>query len=126
MTGYTIQNEGFLHQEDNVTIILDTFLDHRNAYYFWTNPLGVRTDGRIVDDGEAFSTNWAGEWETKATASRTGGTPRSASPSPTSSSRPKDRRDVRHAPGPRAVPHPGVEQLDAGRREQRKVAATRT
>lgn len=65
--GYTVQNEGFLHQEDNITVILDTFLDHRNAYYFWTNPLGVRTDGRIVDDGEAFSTNWAGEWETKST-----------------------------------------------------------
>lgn len=66
VTAYTVQNEGFLHQEDNVTIILDTFLDHRNAYYFWTNPLGVRTDGRIVDDGEAFSTNWQGEWEVKA------------------------------------------------------------
>ncbi len=67
VTAYTVQNEGFLHQEDNITVILDTFLDHRNAYYFWTNPLGVRTDGRIVDDGEAFSTNWKGEWETKAT-----------------------------------------------------------
>ncbi|MBU8895763.1 hypothetical protein DRW03_20740 [Corallococcus sp. H22C18031201] len=67
ITGYTVQNEGFLHQEDNITIILDTFLDHRNAYYFWTNTLGVRTDGRIVDDGEAFSTNWKGEWESKST-----------------------------------------------------------
>lgn len=65
ITAYTVQNEGFLHQEDNVTVMLDTFHDHRNAYYFWTNPLGVRTDGRIVDDGEAFSTNWQGEWEAK-------------------------------------------------------------
>lgn len=63
--GYTVQNEGFLHQEDNVTVILDPFLDHRNAYYFWTNFLGVRTDGRIIDDGEAFSTDWKGEWESK-------------------------------------------------------------
>ncbi|MFM7201001.1 MAG: DUF5916 domain-containing protein [Myxococcota bacterium] len=62
---YTVQNEGFLHQEDNVTIILDPFLDHRNAYYFWTNFLGVRTDGRIIDDGEAFTTDWKGEWEAK-------------------------------------------------------------
>jgi hypothetical protein len=65
VTAYTVQNEGFLHQEDNVTVILDTFLDHRNAYYFWTNLLGVRTDGRIVDDGEAYSTDWSGEWEAK-------------------------------------------------------------
>ncbi|MBN1204713.1 MAG: carbohydrate binding family 9 domain-containing protein [Myxococcaceae bacterium] len=72
VTGYTVQNEGFLHQEDNITVILDTFLDHRNAYYFWTNPLGVRTDGRIVDDGEAFSTNWAGEWETQSTIVKDG------------------------------------------------------
>lgn len=65
VTAYTVQNEGFLHQEDNITIILDTFNDKRNAYYFWTNMLGVRTDGRIVDDGEAFSTDWQGEWEAK-------------------------------------------------------------
>lgn len=63
--GYTVQNEGFLHQEDNVTVILDPYLDHRNAYYFWTNYLGVRTDGRIIDDGEAFTTDWKGEWESK-------------------------------------------------------------
>lgn len=65
VVAYTVQNEGFLHQEDNVTVILDTFLDHRNAYYFWTNLLGVRTDGRIVDDGEAYTTDWQGEWEAK-------------------------------------------------------------
>lgn len=65
ITAYTVQNEGFLHQEDNVTILIDTFLDHRNAYYFWTNMLGVRTDGRIVNDGEGFSTDWQGEWEAK-------------------------------------------------------------
>jgi hypothetical protein len=65
VAAYTVQNEGFLHGEDNVTIILDPYLDHRNAYYFWTNLLGVRTDGRIVDDGEAYSTDWQGEWESK-------------------------------------------------------------
>ncbi|MBZ4416514.1 carbohydrate binding family 9 domain-containing protein [Myxococcus sp. RHSTA-1-4] len=67
ITAYSVQNESFLHQEDNITVMLDTFQDHRNAYYFWTNPLGVRTDGRIVADGEAFTTSWAGEWESKST-----------------------------------------------------------
>jgi hypothetical protein len=65
VAAYTVQNEAFLHQEDNITIIIDTFLDHRNAYYFWTNALGVRTDGRILNDGEHFSTDWQGEWEAK-------------------------------------------------------------
>ncbi len=65
VAAYTVQNEAFLHQEDNITIIIDTFLDHRNDYYFWTNALGVRTDGRIVNDGENFSTDWQGEWEAK-------------------------------------------------------------
>lgn len=72
ITAYTVQNEAFLRQEDNITIILDTFLDHRNAYYFWTNPLGVRTDGRVVGDGEAFSTSWAGEWESRSTMVKDG------------------------------------------------------
>lgn len=72
ITAYTVQNEGFLHQEDNVTVIIDTFLDHRNAYYFWTNALGVRTDGRIVDDGEAFSTDWQGEWESMGSVVKDG------------------------------------------------------
>ncbi|WP_164016564.1 carbohydrate binding family 9 domain-containing protein [Pyxidicoccus trucidator] len=72
ITAYSVQNDSFLHQEDNVTVMLDTFKDHRNAYYFWTNPLGVRTDGRIVADGEAFTTSWVGEWETMGSVTDTG------------------------------------------------------
>lgn len=72
ITAYSVQNESFLHQEDNVTVMLDTYKDHRNAYYFWTNPLGVRTDGRIVADGEAFTTSWAGEWETMGSVTQDG------------------------------------------------------
>jgi len=65
VTAYSVQNESFLHQEDNVTVMIDSYLDHRNSYYFWTNMLGVRTDGRIVNDGESFGTDWQGEWEAK-------------------------------------------------------------
>jgi hypothetical protein len=36
--------------DDAVEIILDTFHDRRNAYYFATNPQGVLSDGLITDE----------------------------------------------------------------------------
>jgi hypothetical protein len=49
---------------DTVRILLDPFLDKRNAYVFHVNPKGARTDG--LADGEQFSTNWDGIWDAKS------------------------------------------------------------
>lgn len=45
-----------LYRDDFVGIILDTFADHRKAYQFHVNPLGVQGDSLRLASGE-------GEWE---------------------------------------------------------------
>lgn len=46
---------------DYLEIILDTFHDHRNAYFFGTTPAGIKIDGRYFNDGEKDS-SWDGVW----------------------------------------------------------------
>ena len=38
--------------DDHVGFVLDTFRDLRNAYYFATNPMGIKVDSRITDNGK--------------------------------------------------------------------------
>ena len=49
--------------EDIVRILLDPFQDKRNAYVFFVNPRGGRSDGLAF--GEHFSLNWDGIWDAK-------------------------------------------------------------
>ena len=54
-----------LSNDDYVGLYLDTYHDHRNFYYFSTNPLGTRRDG-IVTDARSYNTAWNGIWQAKA------------------------------------------------------------
>lgn len=51
--------------DDSVSIYLDSFYDHRHAYYFTSNALGIQADG-IITEGEKnrddlFDTVWSSE-----------------------------------------------------------------
>jgi hypothetical protein len=52
-----------LDQNDFVGIILDTFHDHRNCFFFSTNPLGAQLDGLITDEGKNKNLDWDGIWD---------------------------------------------------------------
>jgi hypothetical protein len=52
--------------DDAIELILDTFHDRRNAYYFATNPRGVQVDGLITDESESPDINWDGVWDVRA------------------------------------------------------------
>ena len=51
--------------DDRVTINIDTFHDHRHAYWFDVNPYGVQFDG-ITTDGYGDDFSWEGLWYTDA------------------------------------------------------------
>jgi len=51
--------------DDRVTINIDTFHDHRHAYWFDVNPHGVQFDG-VTTDGYGDDTSWEGLWYTEA------------------------------------------------------------
>ena len=50
-----------LLNSDSVQVVLDTFLDHRNAFLFGTNPLGLEHDGQIAAEGETSGTTAPGQ-----------------------------------------------------------------
>lgn len=47
--------------DDRVTIVLDTFRDQRNAFYFSTNPAGALVDGLVFANGQS-NNEWDGIW----------------------------------------------------------------
>ena len=50
--------------DDLIKILLDPFQDKRNAYIFFVNAKGAKTDGLAA--GESYSTNWDGIWNAKS------------------------------------------------------------
>lgn len=54
---------------DNISIILDTFNDESNGYFFGVTPYGVKRDGLISEGGgtrNGFNINWDGKWDADA------------------------------------------------------------
>jgi hypothetical protein len=50
--------------DDLVRVLLDPFQDKRNAYIFFVNPRGARSEGLAF--GEHFSLNWDGLWDARS------------------------------------------------------------
>ncbi|MEN8222499.1 MAG: DUF5916 domain-containing protein [Acidobacteriota bacterium] len=55
------QHSRWSNGDDTIKILIDPFLDMRNAYVFIVNPKGAQTDG--LASGEHFSANWDGIWD---------------------------------------------------------------
>ena len=55
-----------LFRDDSVVVLLDTFHDHRNAYFFETNPNSSRTDALITDEGRDTNFEWDGVWKVRS------------------------------------------------------------
>ena len=63
---------GRLGSDDAIVILLDTFHDRRNAFYFETNPLAARVDALITDEGRDRNFEWDGVWNVAATRTEEG------------------------------------------------------
>ncbi|MCG6188584.1 carbohydrate binding family 9 domain-containing protein [Maribellus maritimus] len=55
-----------LGNDDRIQIILDTYLDRRNGYWFQVGPRGSIGDAIVSENGAAFNKQWDGLWEGKA------------------------------------------------------------
>ncbi|MEO7084317.1 MAG: DUF5916 domain-containing protein [Gemmatimonadaceae bacterium] len=55
----TLADRDKIAADDNVQLILGTFHDHRQAYVFAVNPIGVQMDGTIVETGRPNSGGFA-------------------------------------------------------------------
>ena len=59
---HTLQRDADLTADDTVSLVLDTFLDHRTAYFFSINAGGARTDG-LISGVDELSRDWDGIWD---------------------------------------------------------------
>jgi uncharacterized protein DUF5916/cellulose/xylan binding protein with CBM9 domain len=61
-----MKEDGPLPNDDLFGVLLDTFHDRRNAFYFEVNPNGARADALVYDEGRVQSFDWDGVWETQS------------------------------------------------------------
>ncbi|MFB3778309.1 MAG: carbohydrate binding family 9 domain-containing protein [Bryobacteraceae bacterium] len=59
-----MRRDAELQDNDSIEIVLDTYHDHRNAYYFATNPAGALVDGRITENKNP-KMEWDGIWNVR-------------------------------------------------------------
>ncbi len=55
-----------LGNDDRIQIILDTYLDHRNGYWFQIGPRGSIGDAIVSENGAVLNKEWDGLWTGKA------------------------------------------------------------
>lgn len=66
ITAKELARDVSLGNDDRVQIILDTYLDKRNAYWFQVGPRGSIGDAIVSENGAAFNKAWDGLWTGKA------------------------------------------------------------
>ncbi len=66
ITANELARDVSLGNDDRVQIILDTYMDHRNAYWFQVGPRGSIGDAIVSENGAAFNKAWDGLWTGKA------------------------------------------------------------
>ena len=54
-----------IFQNENVTVVFDTFYDRRNGFFFQVNPLGALRDQAVGDEGQALNRDWNTVWDVK-------------------------------------------------------------
>jgi hypothetical protein len=67
-----LTRDAILDVDDNISIVLDPFFDHRNGFFFEINPGGARSDGQISNSAEFASLDWDGIWNAHARVTNEG------------------------------------------------------
>jgi hypothetical protein len=72
LTAKEIARDASLQNEDKIVIMLDTFLDRRNAYWFEINPRGSKGDALFSQNGAVMNKEWDGIWLGKSSITNQG------------------------------------------------------
>src|SRR5215831_3488212 len=77
--GTQMERDADLSADDRIELLIDSFHDRHNAFYFSTNPLGALVDGLIIENGQ-LNRNWNAIWYVRTHKSETGWTAEFAIP----------------------------------------------
>jgi len=64
IVGTQMARDADLSIDDHIDIVIDTYRDRRNGFYFATNPLGALVDGLIIENGQ-LNIEWDAIWEAR-------------------------------------------------------------
>lgn len=67
-----MKRDAGLNKGDRVAIVIDTFHDRRNGFYFATNPLGAEKDAQYTDNSRMRNNDWNAVWECRTTIDERG------------------------------------------------------
>ena len=57
------QRDAGFDRSDAFAVLIDTYHDHQNAFFFETNLLGAKSDALVSQDGGSVDSDWDGIWE---------------------------------------------------------------
>ncbi len=77
--GTQMARDSALQNDDRIEILLDTFRDRRNAFYFATNPAGALVDGLVSENGQ-LNLDWDTIWNVRTRRTSQGWTAEFAIP----------------------------------------------
>ena len=77
--GTQMERDADLSADDRIELLIDSFHDRHNAFYFSTNPPGALVDGLIIENGE-LNKNWNAIWYVRTRRSADGWTAEFAIP----------------------------------------------
>ena len=62
MVANEMRRDGGLYADDNVFVLLDTYNDQRNGFFFRVNPLGALQESAVIKSGSAVHLSWNVVW----------------------------------------------------------------
>lgn len=66
------QEDGLFDRSDAFAVLIDTYHDHKNAFFFETNPLSAVSDALVSQEGAQVNRDWDGQWAAVARRTPTG------------------------------------------------------
>jgi len=79
IAGTQMARDGNVGSDDRITMVLDTYRDQRNAFYFQTNAVGALVDGLVFANGQSNS-DWDAIWNVRTRRTEVGWTAEFAIP----------------------------------------------
>jgi Domain of unknown function (DUF5916)/Carbohydrate family 9 binding domain-like len=67
-----MKRDSGLTKGDRIAIVVDTFNDRRNGFYFATNPLGAEKDAQYTDNARVRNNDWNAVWECRTSVDERG------------------------------------------------------
>jgi len=60
------QRDALLDRSDAFAVLIDSYHDHQNGFFFETNPLAARSDALVSQEGAQINRDWDANWEVAA------------------------------------------------------------